>query len=123
MTYKFKKGDTGLTRGGFPYTVFVVDVRDSWPIEAVITKPEVKFVEIFTSSGRCLNTGDDHPNDLMPPAPTVVREWWANVYQSGFGFWYKTRSEVDDCGHKVRIAVLRRTDWSDGTRTYEEEPL
>ena len=122
MTHTFKKGDTGLTRGGRPYEVVLDDLSGRWPIVVVVTGPEGKYTCDITASGRYVE-GETRTDDLMPPAPTAVSEIWANVYPDSVGAWYETRREVDDCTLKGRIAVLRRTDWSDGTRTYEEEPL
>lgn len=123
MTHTLKKGTTGKTRGGHSYEVVADDLGDAYPIAAVVYDGFTKVLERYARSGCFLVGGETHPNDLMPPAPTVVSELWANVYPDYVGAWYETRLVDHERIYPNRIGVLRRTLWSDGTRTYEEETL
>lgn len=86
MTYKFKTGDKGKTRGGYDYEVLHDNLcRLGGYFSAVIVTDNNgdQFVLNAAANGRVAG-GVDSEYDLLPP----TRKVYVNFYWDGCAFWY-----------------------------------
>lgn len=78
MSYEFKVGDEGLTRGGKKYKVIAVEDALPSPVVVLIKGDGGPFISTRRRNGQHYER-EFHSVDLIPPAVTV----YLNVYKSG----------------------------------------
>lgn len=72
MTHTFKKGDTGLTRGGDEYEVLADDMGAYEPLAVRVRKYVDWTLLSYVAGGEFAPLVGEHPCDLMPPKPALV---------------------------------------------------
>lgn len=113
MTYQYKKGDTGKTRGGHDYEIVATDLHIR-PIGVILTyKDGSRVFESYYSGGKFLEPihalEPFHTLDLMPP---IVRtSLWANEYANSEGGHflaspYTTREQAGLARHSNCTALI-----------------
>jgi len=69
MTHTFRKGDTGLTRGGDEYEVLADDMGAYEPLAVRVRKYVDWTLFSYVAGGEFVPLVGEHPCDLMPPEP------------------------------------------------------
>lgn len=102
MSYEFKVGDTGKTRGGQPYRVLATDANGGWPLVALVNGD----VETKLLDGRAWSNQSHSITDLLPPTRTVTtsRVWEAFSRVDGRRIWSDVK-EPDPLSYKQYIVV------------------
>lgn len=107
MTYKFKVGDTGKTRGGESYRVIAVGLNHVRSVAAVVKRTNgLEIVGTFFPNGHSYDGGRSE-FDLIPPTPAV----YMNVYEQSNGgpllshIQHGSRHEADKSAVNARNRV------------------
>lgn len=115
MAYAYKVGDTGLTQDGSKYRVVCNDMKNLYPVVAIVTDDDGESVQEYTADGRYY-TDDPHKLDLLLP----TRVGFINIYPPNFATLptgcinstsavYPSREAADIGATRYRLACVEVT--------------
>ena len=101
-----KAGAKVVTRDGRSVRIVCFDVKDMWPIVALITETDgQEIIRGNLKNGNIFESGNEHPCDLFM-AP-VKKEGWMNCYPDFRNTVYATKAEADKEAVFNRISCVK----------------